>query len=208
MKPRPVYWAGWAFFRVMFWLLFRPRVLGQENIPSTGGFILASNHISYYDPPIVGCWQKRQMYFFAKQELFRNRLFGALIRAANSIPVKRGTIDRLAVRMAVDVVRQGNGLVVFPEGTRSKTPHFLPPKAGVGMLARAAQCPIVPAYLYGNNRLKDCFWRRKRMTIAYGEPLSADLVASFADDKEGYQALADVVMERIGRLRDYVAALK
>jgi len=208
VKPKPVYWAGWTFFRALSWLIFHPRILGQENIPNTGGFILASNHISNYDPPIIGCWQKRQLYFFAKQELFRNRLFGALIRAANSIPVKRGTIDRLAVRTAVEVVSRGNGLVVFPEGTRSRTKDFLPPKPGVGMLAKAAHCPIVPTYLYGNNRLKDCLWRRARMTIFYGEPFSAEFVASFSDDKAGYQALAEAVMERIGRLRDHVAALK
>ena len=208
MKLRPVYQLGWTLTRVLSWLLFNPRVVGRENIPSSGGFIMASNHISYYDPPLVGSWQKRQMYFFAKRELFRHRLIGAILRACNSISVNRGTIDRQSVRTAVDVVRQGYGLVVFPEGTRSRTKHFLPPKPGLGMLARAAECPIVPAYLYGNNRLRDCLLRRTRMTIAYGEPFSAEWVASFPDDKAGYQALTNAVMDRIGRLRDYVVALK
>ena len=168
---------------------------------------MASNHISYYDPPLIGSWQRREMYFFAKQELFRNRLFGAVIRACNSIPVKRGTIDRQAVREAVDVIQKGFGLVVFPEGTRSKTRHFLPPKPGAGMLAQASRCPIVPAYLHGNNRLKDCFLRRTRMTIVYGEPFSAEWVASFPDEKAGYQAITEAVMERIGQLREQVARL-
>jgi len=97
--------------------------------------------------------------------------------------------------------------VVFPEGTRHALSIFCPLNRR-GMLAREAKCPIVPTYLYGNNRLKDCLLRRTRMTIAYGEPLSADFVASFPDDKVGYQALAEVVMERIASLRDHVAALK
>jgi 1-acyl-sn-glycerol-3-phosphate acyltransferase len=208
VKLRPVYLAGWALSRVVSWLLFNPRTLGRENIPRTGGFIMASNHISNYDPPIVGSWQPRQMYFFAKHELFRNRLIGMFLRACNALSVKRGTIDRNAMRGAVEVVRKGYGLVVFPEGTRSRTEHFLPPKPGLAMLARAAECPIVPAYLYGNNRLKDCLFRRTRMTIVYGEPFSAAWVASFPDGKEGYLALVEAVMERIGQLREQVKQTK
>ena len=98
MRLRPFYYAGWGLIRLTSWLLFNPRVIGREHIPRQGGFIMASNHISYFDPPLLGSWQTRQMYFFAKQELFRNRLFGALNRACNSIPVKRGStfLPRLA----------------------------------------------------------------------------------------------------------------
>jgi 1-acyl-sn-glycerol-3-phosphate acyltransferase len=207
VRLRPFYFGGWFITRLSSWLFFNPCVLGREHIPRDGGFIMASNHISYYDPPLLGSWQRRQMYFFAKQELFRNRLFGAIIRACNSIPVKRGTIDRQAVREAVEVIQKGYGLVVFPEGTRSRTKEFLPPKAGLGMLARTARCPIVPAYLHGNNRLKDCLLRRTRMTIVYGEPFSAEWVASFPDEKASYQAMTEAVMERISQLRDQVARL-
>jgi 1-acyl-sn-glycerol-3-phosphate acyltransferase len=202
------YYAGYTITRCLSWLLFRPLITGRENLPRTGGFIVASNHVSYYDPPLVGSWQRRQMYFFAKKELFRNRLFGAIIRSTNAIPVSRGAVDRKAIKLAVDAVRRGYGLVVFPEGTRSRTDRFLPAKAGVGILAHHADCPIVPAYVHGANRLSDCFWRRTRLSIIYGEPLPVEWVRSFSADKGGYQAMAERVMERIGRLRDRVTGVK
>ena len=201
MKLKPVYFVGYWLTRILSWLLFRPRIIGRENVPREGGFIMASNHISYYDPPLIGGWQPRQMYFFTKQELFRNRLFGAVLRACNSLPVKRGTIDRQAIKLATDTIRQGHGLVFFPEGTRSRTDQFLPAKPGLGVVARTAECLIVPVYLHGSNRLKDCLRRRTRLTIIYGEPFSTDWVRSFPPVKSGYQALAEAVMERIANLR-------
>jgi 1-acyl-sn-glycerol-3-phosphate acyltransferase len=144
------------------------------------------------------------MYFFTKQELFRNRLVGAILRACNSLPVKRGTIDRQAIRLATETIRQGYGLVLFPEGTRSRTDQFLPAKAGLGVVARTAECPIVPVYLHGSNMLKDCFRRRTHLTIVYGEQFSVDWVKSFPAEKAGYQAMAEAVMERIAHLRRQV----
>ena len=208
MRLRPVYYAGYSLTRILSWVLFRPRIIGRENIPRHGGFILASNHISYYDPPLVGSWQRRQLYFFAKQELFRNPFFGMVLHACNALPVKRGTIDREAIKLAAEAVHKGYGLVFFPEGTRSRTDQFLPAKAGLGIVAQAADCPVVPAYLHGSNKLRDCFRRRIRMAIVYGEPLSADWVRAFTHDKAGYQALTDAVMERIGELRDRLANVK
>ena len=208
MNLRPVYFGGYWLTRILSWLLFRPRIVGRENVPRQGGFIMASNHISYYDPPLIGSWQKRRLYFFAKQELFRNRFFGAVLRACNSLPVRRGTIDRQAIKLAVGIIHQGYGLAFFPEGTRSLTDQFLPAKPGLGVVANAAECPIVPVYLHGSNRLMDCLRRRTRLTIIYGEPFPADWVMSFPQDKSGFQALADAVMERVAALRGQVTSVK
>ncbi|MEW5794889.1 MAG: lysophospholipid acyltransferase family protein [Candidatus Zixiibacteriota bacterium] len=208
MNIRPVYFAGYWLTRILSWLLFRPMIIGAENVPRKGGFILASNHISYYDPPVVGSWQPRRLYFFAKKELFKNPLFGAVLRACNALPVKRGTIDRQAMERAVDAVHRGFGLTFFPEGTRSRTNEFLPVKAGLGIVAHAAVCPIVPAYLHGTNRLMDCLRRRTRMAIAYGAPLSAEWVKSFSQDKAGYKALSEAVMQQITILREQVKSLQ
>jgi 1-acyl-sn-glycerol-3-phosphate acyltransferase len=208
VRLRPVYFVGYWLTRILSWLLFRPRIIGRENVPRDGGFIMASNHISYFDPPLVGSWQGRRMYFFTKQELFQNRLFGAVLRACNSLPVRRGTIDRQAIRLATEIIHQGYGLVFFPEGTRSRTDQFLPAKPGLGVVARTAECPIVPVYLHGSNRLKDCFRRRARMTIVYGEPFPTNWVKSFAPMKSGYQAMAEAVMERITHLRKQVTSVK
>ena len=205
MSFRPVYRTGHALSWALSWLLFRPRVVGKENIPKTGGFILASNHISYYDPLLVGGWQPRQLYFFAKAELFRNRLIGAFLRACNAMPVKRGTIDREAIQSAVDVVRRGDGLVVFPEGTRGRQGRFLYPKPGIGVIAHQTEGPIVPAYIHGANKLKACFLLQERLTIIYGPPLLADWIRSFPANKTGHQELAQAVMERIADLRRQTA---
>jgi 1-acyl-sn-glycerol-3-phosphate acyltransferase len=135
VKTKLLYYTGWTLTRVISKLIFRIRVSGREHFPSEGGFILATNHISWYDPLLVGSWSPRQVYFFAKQELFRSKVFGFIIRRTNALPVRRGTIDRTALDMSTEVIERGFGLTIFPEGTRSKFDGFLPPKPGVGMLS-------------------------------------------------------------------------
>ncbi len=197
-----LYYTGWSLTRIISKLVFRIHVTGQEHFPKTGGFILATNHISWYDPPLVGSWAPRQVYFFAKQELFANKLFGGIIRRTNALPVKRGSFDRAALELSEKVIRDGFGLTIFPEGTRSKKEGFLEPKPGVGLLAVRAKCPIVPGYVHGSNRLKDCLWGRTRMRITYGEPFPADWASSFPPEKESYEEIARLVMARIGEIRD------
>ncbi|MBD3257500.1 1-acyl-sn-glycerol-3-phosphate acyltransferase [candidate division GN15 bacterium] len=201
-----LYWLGWTLTRVLGTVLFRVRVRGRENIPKSGGFIMASNHISWYDPPLVGSFQRRELYFFAKRELFQNRLFGAIIEATNALPVARGKVDRKSLHMSLNVVKQGFGLTFFPEGTRAPKGRFLPARAGLGLLAAKAKVPIVPVYIHGSNDLKACFWGRDRMSITYGEPLSVEWQQQFAAGKEGYQALADGVMARIAGMKEHLLA--
>jgi 1-acyl-sn-glycerol-3-phosphate acyltransferase len=195
------YWLVWSLTRIISKLFFRIRTGGQENIPSKGGFILATNHISYYDPPLVGSWITRELYFFAKKELFKNRLFGAIIRATNALPVNRQGVDRQAIRLAVDAIERGFGLTMFPEGTRSRTDNFLSPKPGIGMIATRAGCPIAVGYIHGSSRPGDCFRGRDRLSITYGETFSSDWVKSFPAIKEGYYQIAEAVMERIEQLK-------
>jgi len=195
-----LYYTGWTIARVVSKFVFRIKVTGRENIPKEGGFILASNHLSYFDPPLVGSWFRRPVYFMAKQELFKNRLFGNIISRTNALPLRRGTIDRAALDSCVEVIERGFGLTVFPEGTRATKGRFLDPKPGVGMVALRARCPIVPAYIHGSNNLKACLLGRDRLSITYGEMLPAEWVASFETSKEGYVQLAKAVMEKIASL--------
>jgi len=195
------YYTGWLLTRIVSKLVFRIRISGQEHIPTSGGFILATNHRSNFDPLLVGSWSTRQMYFLAKKELFRNPVFGGLIRRTNALPVNRGAVDRDGLKMCADVVHKGFGLTIFPEGTRSRTTEFLPAKPGIGMIACQAGCPIVPGYVHGSNMLSRCFRGSERMLIRFGEPLSADWVRSFEPKKESYQAIAEAVMQRIASLR-------
>lgn len=190
--------ATWLWGKLFFGI----KVRGKEHVPDSGGFIMASNHISYYDPPLVGSFIRRELFFFAKKELFGSKLFGSILTRVNARPVRRGQMDREALKTSLQILRDGYGLTMFPEGTRSKTDQFLPPKPGIGLLAAQAKCPIVPAYIHGPNRLKACFWRRDRMTIDYGEPISAEWIASLPAEKESYLKIASEVMARITALKE------
>lgn len=203
-----LYYAGWSLTRLISKLIFRIHVTGQEHFPKTGGFILATNHLSYFDPLLVGSWAPRQVYFFAKKELFKNPIFGEIIRRTNALPVKRGTVDRQALEMSADVISRGFGLTIFPEGTRSKQHGFLDPKPGIGMIATRATCPIVPGYVHGSNKLKDCFLGLDKLRISFGEPFPADWVASFPQSRDSYRLMAEAVMARISELKAGVTVKK
>ena len=201
-----LYWTGWTFFRVVATIIFRVKIIGRENVPKGTGFILASNHISYFDPPLVGCCVKREFYFFAKRELFRFKLFGWVLYQVNARPVNRAGVDRAAIDTAIEILKSGNALTVFPEGTRSKTKDFLPVKPGIGMIARQAEAAIVPAYIHGANQLWNCFIGRTRLSVSYGEPISAEWVKLQMMDKDGYLAIADEIMNRIRGLKEKLAS--
>ena len=196
-----LFWTGWTFFRTVATIIFRVKIIGADNIPKKSGFILASNHISYYDPPLVGSCITREVYFFGKRELFRFKPFGWVLLRVNARPVNRAGVDRSAIETAVEILKSGNGLTVFPEGTRSKTKDFLPVKPGIGMIARQAEVAIVPAYIHGANQLWNCFIGRTRLSVSYGEPISAEWVKLQELTKEGYLAIADEIMGRIRKLK-------
>ncbi len=200
------YYIGWKASRILFKMVLRAHVSGRENLPPTGGFILACNHLSYYDPLFVGCWVPRDIYYFAKEELFSNRVFAGFLKRVNTLPVRRSTIDRRALKTAVATVKAGNGLTVFPEGTRARRGELLRPKPGVGVIARQAECPIVPAYLSGTDKLRRCLWGRQRLRLIYGKPLSTQWVKSFPIGKDGYQEIARGVMTEIARLKEVIMA--
>ncbi|RKX24971.1 MAG: 1-acyl-sn-glycerol-3-phosphate acyltransferase [Candidatus Zixiibacteriota bacterium] len=197
-----LFWMGWALSRALFSIGGGLRVFGRENIPSDGGFLLATNHMSYLDPPLVGSSINREVYFFAKRELFHNPLFGRILIRVNAIPVRRGAVDRQALKDSIDIIKKGYGLTFFPEGTRSKTDKLLPPKPGLGLIATHAQCPIVPGAIVGSNHFRSCLVRRNRIIVRFGEPFSADWVNSFDRSKESYMKISEAVMARIAELRE------
>lgn len=203
-----LYYAGWSLTRIISKLIFRIKISGQHHIPESGGFILATNHRSYFDPLLAGSWATRQVYFLAKQELFANKLFGWVITRTNALPVRRGTIDRRAVQLCLEVLSEGYGLTIFPEGTRAGSGGFLPPKPGVGVIAAQAKVPVVPVYIHGSEQLMSCFTGREKMTIHYGEPITIETLSSYPVDKTGYLQIAELVMERIKAICDEVLSLK
>jgi len=195
------YRASWIFLNLVERLFFGFRVINAQVIPKTGPVIIASNHISYCDPPVVGSAVPREVYFLAKEELFRNPLFAWLIRQYNAIPLRRSVGDLAAIRKAVDLLSQGKALLMFPEGTRSLSGKLLKPKLGIGMIAMLASAPIVPAYVRGTNRIGKAFMRKCKLEVRFAEPLLPMSLDFPSDDKKArYTYIAEEVMRRIESL--------
>lgn len=187
-------------------VVFGWKVVGRENLPE-GGALVAANHISNLDPPLIGSAIKRDMCFFAKIELFRNPLFGALIKSLNAFPVRRGETDLGAWKTAKSLLKSGRLLLFFPEGTRSRDGRLQPGKPGMARLAFATGVPVVPAAITGSNRLRDVFLRRARLRVGFAKPISLSDFESGGDEKSRYDRLTEAVMAEIGRLKAEVESL-
>ena len=193
VKSSWVFYAGRFLFRLFFSLLWRLKIEGHENVPLAGGVIIAPNHASMADPPIVGCAMKRPLFFMAKKELFDMPLLGFIIRRTHAFEVRRGQRDVGAFRTAQRLLSGGQAVLVFPEGTRSRDGNFRSVLPGAGMLACMAQVPIVPVYIAGSNRISSL----ARLTVIMGKPIYPP--AEFTRDV--YQKLSESTMEAIKNLK-------
>lgn len=181
-------------------------VRGRENVPRTGGLIVASNHISFFDPPLVGSAAVREMSFLAKEELFRTPVLGPLIRAFNAIPIRRGVADLSGMARAMERLKAGGALLMFPEGSRMRDGELHPARPGVGMLAVNADVPIVPCFVSGTNRAKQWLTRTVRPRIWFGTARHwKEFAGAERDAPPGrtlYQSVGDGVMREIAELRN------
>jgi len=199
------YSATRLFASGCFGLLTGWDVRGREHIPREGGLLIASNHISFWDPPMVGSALPREVHFLAKEELFRTPGLGWLIRSLNSIPIRRGVADLSGLARALEVLRQGDALLLFPEGSRMRDGELHPPRPGVGMMAVQADVPIVPCYISGSNR-PSRWWRRGvKVRLWFGRPRHwKDLIDPETDLTPGrllYQKVGEGVMREIAILK-------
>jgi 1-acyl-sn-glycerol-3-phosphate acyltransferase len=175
VRPSPFYLFVGAISLPVLYGLFRLRAEGRENLPLSGGYVLAANHNSNFDPWPLGIpvWPRRYLRFMAKVELFRGPL-GPLIKAGGGFPVRRGEGDREAMEMATRLAREGHVVVMFPEGTRRKKglrkKHQARPHSGAARIALEAGVPLVPAAIAGTDRLL----RFERLRVRYGKPLPLD----------------------------------
>lgn len=200
-----IYYTVLTFARIVYGLLWWPRMIGRDRLPKES-YLICANHRSWFDPPLVAILHRRQIGFLAKAELFTNPLIGGFLRILNAQPIRRGAIDRAAIRGVMDELERGLPVIVFPEGTRSRTGQMLPPRPGVGMLARQAGVPVVPAYIedsFGIGR-RPFRWGRLRMKI--GPVFEREEIAAFPDDKQGYRDLSDRIMRAICDLSEDPAA--
>ena len=186
------------------------KVRGREHVPRSGGLIVASNHISYMDPPLIGTAAIRHLHYLAKEELFRPLVFGSLIRTFNAIPIRRGMADLSGLSRAIEVLKNGDALVMFPEGSRMRDGELHPARPGVGMLAVGGNAQIVPCFISGSDRPNQWFLRRTKLRVRFGPARTwQELAGERAAEPPGralYQAIADGAMRDIAALK--AAAMK
>jgi 1-acyl-sn-glycerol-3-phosphate acyltransferase len=166
--PSWFYLALRTFARCIFWLKLRLRVIGLENVPEQGAFIIASNHLSWMDVPLVPSFIKRRVVYMAKEELFYSKV-GWLVRFLGAFPVKRGEADRQSLRAADTQLKAGKIFMIFPEGTRSKIHQLGQGHVGLGMIALRAGVPVIPVAVWGSEYTFKKL--RPPVTISYGKPL-------------------------------------
>jgi 1-acyl-sn-glycerol-3-phosphate acyltransferase len=173
---------------------------GKSNVPRQGPLILAPNHVSHLDPPVIACTLPRKVTFMAKEELFRNKLFGGLIRSLQAFPVKRGEGDTEAIRKAIQFVEDGRALLIFPEGTRGDGVTMLPVNRGVVMLAKRTGAPVLPIGIVGTHKK----WPKGsskpkwgRVVVSYGKPFTYQEVATSPDEKVNREIFAHELSRRI-----------
>ena len=179
---------------------FRLAVVGADRMPREGRLIVAANHVSLLDPPLVGCSSPRELDYMAKAELFRIPGIGALIGRLNAHPVDRTGSDSAALRLALRLLQAGRAVLVFPEGTRGTEGRLGPARAGTGMLAALSEAPVVPVYVQGSARAFPrgaAVPRPSRVTVTFGTPIR------FARrrGKARYQEISDEIMAAIGRVK-------
>jgi len=178
---------------VILYPLFRIKVVGKENIPKKGPVIICSNHISNFDPPVVGITSTRNIYFLAKEQLFENKFLNKLLSALHAFPIKRGAGDRGALRKGLKILQEGKTLGLFPEGTRSKTGELGKPLAGIGFFALRSEAEVVPCAIIGSYK----GW--KRLIVAYGKPIDME---QYRKQKTSAKEMSEAIMEEIKILKN------
>ena len=191
------YRLGRTLLSVFVRVVWGFRKSGSDAIPASGPVVIASNHISNWDPILVGMGCRRDVHFMAKDELFRNPLMAWVLSAVNVIPIRRGELDRRALRAASRVLRDGNVLVMFPGGTRDESGEVREPRSGVGFIACMNEVPIVPACVSGSGSPARAFVTGTRFEVAFGPPIAA----SKAKSSDEYRAVSQKVADEIAHLK-------
>jgi len=200
--------AGEDFYRFIrylvlsvFKIFLRLKVEGQRNVPQEGGVILASNHCSFLDPPLVSVASRRPLHFLAKKELFEHWGFGRLIAALHAFPVSRG-FGRKAIEQVLQMLKAERMVLLFPEGTRQKDGTLGQAKAGVGMIALKSGKPIVPVWVSGSHHAWRAFVGLRRIRVCFGKPIRPEEFHTAEIARQRYQCIGDQVMEEIGRMAE------
>ncbi|HLR11756.1 MAG TPA: lysophospholipid acyltransferase family protein [Sporosarcina sp.] len=186
-----IYPLGKALVSAVFYPLYRIQVIGKKNFPKEGGVLLCANHIDNLDPPVVGITAPRPVRFMAKEELFQMPVLKGLLPRLHAFPVKRGMSDRQAMRTALSVLKNGEVVGLFPEGTRSKTGELQKGLAGAGFFALRGNAVVMPCAIIGSYK------PFRRLKVIYGKPLD---MTPYRERKASAEEVTEVIMDEIRKL--------
>jgi len=194
------YWTVYYLTRFFFAVRIPYKIIGLENIPPRGGFILASNHLSNLDPPFIGSHIHRRLSFLAKESLFRHRVLGFVLNQLGTVPIRRGSSDFRALREVIRRLKGGCPLVMFPEGSRESVRraanHGDKVFSGIGFLAAKSGVPVIPVKIAGSDKALPVHAKwptRYPVTLTIGQP-------RVYDDRELYPQISYQIMDAIASL--------
>ena len=199
-QSKVLYRVGQAVCRPIMKVFYRYKFINNNSIPHEGAYIIASNHMSFSDPVLLGLGQRRRLFFMAKQELFKNKFFAGLIRALGAFPVDRGAGDGKAIKTGEDLIKEGNVMTIFIEGGRTKTGEFMRPRSGCALVAQQMQVPVIPACITITGNPKHRFAKR---VIHFGDPLTPQQLGLTPDgDRRQLKNATNMIMDEIKKMRE------
>ena len=201
-----IYFLSQIVFGVLLKVIARFEIIGRDNFPKKGPFIVASNHTSFADPVILGvACNTLPIAFMAKRELFARPFLGAWLRAVKCIPVDRSSGGVGALKKAVNRLRGGAAIGIFPEGTRSTDGNFKKAEPGIGLIALKTKASIVPVYISGSDKVlpvNSKMVKMHKITAKIGKPIDINTIETTSDRKMAYDLVGEKVMEQIANLKN------
>ena len=199
---KPLYWFCYTLSGAIARIAFQYRAYGQENIIEEGPAIMAANHQSYLDPPLVGITCRNELHFLARKTLFEKKLLGPLISRVNALPVDLSRGDLTAFRAVVKLLKEGHRTVIFPEGTRSLNGEIQQARPGIGMIIAKTLAPVVPVRIFGSFEAwpKGGKIRPRPITVVVGKPIHFQKEDFVSNNREAYQKASERVLAAIAAI--------
>lgn len=198
-----VYALLWLLCNAVARISFRFRVKGALHVPKRGGLLLAANHASYLDIPLLGCAVRRRIWYLGRQDLFGPPVFKWICRTLGWIPIRLNRLDRAGFGKAAALIQEGKPVAIYPEGSRTLDGTLQPGKPGIGVIVEETGCPVVPVYIDGAYEVLPAgrSWPRfRRVQVTFGKPIDFTADRRQLEGKAFYRHVSRTVMERIAEL--------
>ena len=197
-----IYWLAHTLARIVARLCFHHRILHREFLPESGGALIVANHVSFLDPAMVGACFRKPIHYLARKTLFKGFL-GWLLPRIQVLPVDLGKGDLASMKRILKLLKDGNRVVIFPEGTRSPDGSLQPAAAGIGFIIGKGEVPVIPVRIFGAHECwpRDSTWPHPgRITVVAGPPVDFSSLPEDLTGRDRYQACADRVMQALAAI--------